>query len=125
MSLKQDQAQSTLKRSIAQVLERQVADPRIRGLVSVTDVSISPDRRRATVKVSVMPEQYEARTIAGLNAAAGHIQSKVKKLVSMRVMPMLTFELDSSLKRQAEVFEAIRDGLERENPESQSEESES
>ncbi len=108
----QDQIASTLQRCIAKVLERHLADPRIRGLVSVTKVTVSPDRRAATVFVSVLPQQYEPRTLGGLNAAAGYIQGKVAKMVRTRQLPALRFVLDSSIKKQAEVFEAIRDGLE-------------
>jgi ribosome-binding factor A len=116
MSHRHEQTESTLKRKIAEVIERGIGDPRIRGLISVTEVDVSPDRKQATVSVSVLPEEHAKLAIAGLQDAAKHIRSQVARSVAMRVMPTLTFRLDQTLKKQAEVFEAIRQGMDREQP---------
>ncbi|MFN3168432.1 MAG: 30S ribosome-binding factor RbfA [Phycisphaeraceae bacterium] len=105
-----EQIESTLRKALAQVLQRKLSDPRIRGLVSITDVDVSPDMKHATVAVSVLPEAYARRTLAGLRAADRHIQSEVKRLVALRLVPHLWFELDASLKKAEEVFEAIDQG---------------
>ena len=102
-----EQVESTLQKALAQVLQRKISDPRIRGLVSITGVDVSPDMKHATIAVSVLPEQYAKRTVAGLRAADRHIQGEVKKLVALRVVPHMRFELDASLKKAEEVYEAI------------------
>ena len=102
-----EQVESTLRKALAQVLQRKISDPRIRGMVSITDVDVSPDMKQATVAVSVLPEEYAKRTLAGLKAANRHIGSEVKKLVALRVVPHLKFELDDSLKKADEVYQAI------------------
>ena len=66
--------------------------------------------------VSVLPDRYQQRSVYGLNHAAGRIYSLVRKAVVMRHVPRLTFRLDDSLKKQDEVFEAIRRGIDREAP---------
>ncbi len=109
-----EQIESTLRKALAQVLQRKISDPRIRGLVSITSVSVSPDMKLATVSVSVLPQEYAKRTIAGLRAADRHIQSEVKKLVAIRVVPHLRFDLDASLKAADEVFDAIEQAKARE-----------
>jgi len=111
MSHRKEQIESTLKRVIAQVLRRQMQDPRISGMVSITKVEVSDDQRQAGIFVSVMPERFENRTLNGLNAAAGYIQSKVIKAVRRRRIPSLRFRLDSSLKKQADILDAIRDAV--------------
>ncbi|MEM9019611.1 MAG: 30S ribosome-binding factor RbfA [Planctomycetota bacterium] len=102
-----EQAESTLRKALAQVLQRRISDPRIRGLVSITHLDISPDLKNAKVYISVLPGEFEKRTVAGLRAADRHIQNEVKKLVALRVVPHLQFELDSSLKRADAVFDAM------------------
>jgi len=102
-----EQVESTLRKALAQVLQRRISDPRIRGLVSITEIDVSPDMRQARVSVSVLPEEYAKRTLAGLRAADRHIQSEVKKIVALRLVPHLSFELDSSLKKAEEIYEAI------------------
>lgn len=104
-----EQVESTLRKALAQVLQRKLSDPRIRGLVSITEIDVSPDMKQAKVFVSVLPETYARRTVAGLRAADRHIQSEVKKLVALRLVPHLRFELDVSLKKADEVFDAIEE----------------
>ena len=112
-----EQIESTLQKALAQVLQRKISDPRIRGLVSITGVDVSQDMKLAKVAVSVLPEQYAKRTLAGLRAADRHIQSEVKKLVALRIVPHLRFELDASLKRAEEVYEAIDQATDQETNE--------
>lgn len=97
-----------MKKALAQVIARQLSDPRIEGMISITRVDCSPDLREAMVYVSILPEEVESKTLHGLRHANKHIHSKVKKLVALKIVPHLDFRLDSSLKRQAEVFDALR-----------------
>ena len=108
MSVRQKQVASALHRAISQALVREMQDPRIKGLVSVTRVEVTADLHDATVYISVLPEQYASRAIRGLEHAAGHLQSAVNQAMRMRRVPRLHFKLDPSLKKQAEVLEAIR-----------------
>ncbi len=116
MTVRKQQIESTLKRLISHALQARISDPRIAGLVSITRIDLSPDHAQARVFVSVMPQQHERRTIAGLRSGAGHIASLVRPQMHMRRFPRLVFELDDSLKKQAEVMQAIREGLDLEGP---------
>jgi ribosome-binding factor A len=107
------QVESTLQRAIAKVLQREVSDPQIRGLVSITRVKVSPDLAEARVFVSIMPARHEHQTMAGLHRATGRIRAITRKEVAIRSMPQLRFELDQSLKEQARVYEAIDQGIRR------------
>ncbi|MFK7789661.1 MAG: 30S ribosome-binding factor RbfA [Phycisphaeraceae bacterium] len=109
-----EQVESTLRKALAQVLQRRISDPRIRGMVSITEIDLTTDMKQAKVLVSVLPEEYAKRTLAGLKAANRHIHSEVKKLVAIRIVPHLRFELDDSLKQADQVFQAIDDAKARE-----------
>lgn len=109
-----EQVESTLRKALAQVLQRSISDPRIRGMVSIMDVDVSPDMKQAKIAVSVLPEEYAKRTLGGLKAANRHIQGEVKKLVALRIVPHLKFELDDSLKQADQVFQAIDEAKARE-----------
>lgn len=109
-----EQVESTLRKALAQVLQRSISDPRIRGLVSITQVDVSQDMKLAKVSVSVLPEEYAKRTLAGLKAANRHIQGEVKKLVALRIVPHLAFELDDSLKQAELIYKAIDEAKARE-----------
>lgn len=107
MSVQPEQVVSVLRRSIQEILSRGLNDPRVRGLISVTDIKISDDYAEATIAVSVLPAEHGALTLKGLHHAASHIRSQVARTVQMRRVPNFRFRLDESLKKQAELHAAI------------------
>ncbi len=119
MSHRIAQIESTLTRAVAQVLQRQIADPRIEGMVSITRVKVTEDLATAFVYVSVLPEQHQRKTLYGLKHAARHIEGLARKLVALRQVPHLEFRLDESLKKQAQVYAAIDEAMQRTEPETE------
>ncbi len=114
MDQRKKQIESLLQRTVASVLQRGLADPRLQGsLISVTRVEVSVDLKHAKTFVSITPEKYESRAIHGLKDATLHIQHQVNKAVALRVVPHLKFEIDHDLKKQAEIFAAIDEGMKR------------
>src|SRR3954449_5557729 len=88
--------------SVRQVLAEAVGelkDPRI-GLVTITGVKTSTDLRQARVFVSVLgSERKRERTLEGLEAAHGVLQSRLARELRMKRTPQLTFEYDPSVER--------------------------
>lgn len=118
MSKRVSQIESTLQRAIAQVLHRDMADPRLEGaLISITSVKVSADLHNATVNVSVLPAEAGRRAVAALRHASAHIATLTRKRVALRLVPHLSFRLDESLKKQATIYGAIHEALERTGPE--------
>lgn len=107
MSHRLEQVASSLHRAIAATIGKGLGDPRIRGLVSVTRVDVSPDMRHADVYVTVLPEQHEKLTLEGLKAGEVHLQNLVKPQLPMRLMPHIHFKLDNQLKKEMSVLKAI------------------
>jgi ribosome-binding factor A len=82
---------------MANILEKQVQDPRLTGL-SVTGVKISPDLRQATVYVSALPGQSSRQQILlGLNHARSFVRRALAARLRLRVVPEISFRWDSSL----------------------------
>ena len=120
MSHRVAQIESLLKRTVSQVLQRGLADPRTAGtLISVTKVDVSPDMRHATVFVSILPDEHESRAIHGLKDATMHIQGAVKKAVALRSVPHLLFKLDAGLKKENQTLAAISEAMRRTGPEAE------
>lgn len=116
MSFRKQQIESVLKRTISQLLIRKISDPRIVGMVSITSIDVSPDLSQATVWISVIPQDQEKKTAAGLNHAASYIHGLVRKEVTFRTVPHLDFRVDNDLKKESAVMQAISKGLGREKP---------
>lgn len=89
-----------INEAVKQVLSeavRDVKDPRV-GFVTVTGTTVSQDMAYAMVYVSVLgDEEKRKRTLAGLEAAHGFLQSRVARELKLRRTPKLTFEYDPSV----------------------------
>jgi ribosome-binding factor A len=84
---------------VASAILFEVSDPRVKG-VTVLSARISADLRSAVVHVSVMGSPSEQKlALRGLNHAAGFLQSRVAARLQTRFTPILTFELDDSVKK--------------------------
>lgn len=105
-----------LQAAIADLLLREVKDPRI-GMVTVTGVDVSPDLKQARVFVSVFGDATAgAEALAGLGSARRFLQSQVARRLALRFTPALQFELDESLDR-AERLDRLLRGIDGEEPE--------
>lgn len=92
-----DRVSDLLKKEIAQMLLKEIKDPRI-GFVTITDVKVSDDLRFASVFFSIVGSDRELEeTTRGLNSASGFIKKKLGKRLRMRYIPNIVFKFDSSL----------------------------
>ena len=107
MQHKHEHLEASLERALREVFARGFNDPRISGILTITGVRVTPDHTQAFVSVSILPEDKSTLSMHGLESAARHIRREVGERIRTRQMPQITFQLDSSLKRQARVLEAL------------------
>lgn len=94
----------SIKKEMSELLLRDIKDPRISGLVSITEVECSPDCRRAKIFFSVFGDEASQKgTLEALNELAGKIRGEICRRLSLRFAPEITFHLDDSLERGARV----------------------
>jgi ribosome-binding factor A len=86
-----------------------LSDPRIRGLVTVTAVRVSPDLASATVFYSVLSGEDVEEAQEGLQSAAGRVQAAVGTQTRMRRTPRLRFERDPVVEQVDRVETALRE----------------
>jgi ribosome-binding factor A len=85
----------------------ELKDPRI-GFVTITGVETSPDLRHARVFVSVLgSETKRARSLKGLEAAHGILQSRLARELRMKRTPTLAFEYDPTVERGVRMTKLI------------------
>jgi ribosome-binding factor A len=98
MSRRVDRVNELLRLEISQLLARQVKDPRLSGVITITEVRATPDLRTALVLVSVMGDDETKKTaLAGIQSAAKFMRRELRDRVSLRYVPFLSFTLDDSL----------------------------
>lgn len=116
---------SLLKEVISEVIHKEVKDPRLHPLVSVTEVDITNDLQHAKVYISVIGTQAEKESsLAVLQSAAGFIAITASKKVTMRYFPALTFKLDTSLEQHLHIdslLNKIREEQDARRPKDESE----
>lgn len=110
MSVRLKQIASSLRAAVQERIIRGLNDPRVRGLVSITNVDVAPDLSEAYVSVSVLPGEHAGLTLRGLESAAGHLRGEIGRSLGLRTMPRLVFRLDETLKKMAAIDAALRAG---------------
>lgn len=111
------QIESILLRAIQERMARGVADPRVRGLVTVTRAEVTNDLKSCKVFVTVLPAEHAELTMHGLRAASKKLRRDVADKISLREMPVLDFRYDEGLKQQMEVMSLLtKDKIERGEP---------
>jgi len=99
------------------MIQRDLNDPRVLPLTSVTRVKVSEDLSTADVYITVMgtPGQQTA-ALNALKHSAGMMRTRLTKDLSLRQAPFLKFQLDEDLKKELEVMELLEQ-VARENAE--------
>ena len=83
-----------IREVVASTLEMQVKDPRL-GMVTITDVKVTPDLREATLYYTVYGTDEDRQSSAmALESAKGVLRSAVGKQTGVRYTPSLTFVAD-------------------------------
>ncbi|KAA0239928.1 MAG: 30S ribosome-binding factor RbfA [Chloroflexi bacterium CFX7] len=111
MSRRTERVNDLLREQLSELIQREVKDPRVaRGLVSITEVQVSPDLRHATVYVSHLGDSGEREeALRGLNAAAHFLHTELMHRLKMRSVPELLFRFDPSIERGARLASLISD----------------
>lgn len=98
-----------LKKVISQVINYELENSKVTGMVSVTKVKITPDLRYAKVYVSMLDTKDVKKTLEGLKQSTGFIRSRVASSVNLRVTPELVFEYDDSEEQGYRIEQILRE----------------
>jgi ribosome-binding factor A len=103
--------ESLLRQEISSMITlKEIKDPRIEELTTVTEVKVSKDLSHAKVWVSRFGDRAAvAGSVEALNHAAGYIQLVLSKRISLRIFPRLTFLLDDSMENGFRIAQKLRD----------------
>ena len=109
-SQRQTRVGNRLREEISRILLREIEDPRLR-LVTLTDISLSPDLKHARIFFSAVGTDVEPdEVLKGLRRARKFIQRRLADEADLRFTPSLEFRWDPTAER-AQRVEAILRGL--------------
>jgi ribosome-binding factor A len=117
MSRRTERVGELLREELSDLLLRELRDPRLDGLISITRVELSPDLYNARIFVSVMSETANPdEALKALNAAAGFLHKELVHRLEMRRVPFLTFHLDKSIEEGAAILAKLEQVLHEDLP---------
>ncbi|NBO23886.1 MAG: 30S ribosome-binding factor RbfA [Chlamydiae bacterium] len=101
---------SLLKEVISEVILRDVKNPHVSSLITVTKVDIAKDLRHAKVYISVIGnEEQKKETFEAIRSASGFIAVHAAKKVVMRYFPELHFKLDTTLDERMKIDSILKE----------------
>ena len=108
MTLRNERVRKTLMKEIADILQRDIRDSKITGLVSIVDVEVSHDNSFAKVYYSILGnEEQKKQTKEAIQHHVAQIRYEVGKRIRLRLTPELRFIYDDSIERGSRVTEII------------------
>jgi ribosome-binding factor A len=109
MSRRTERVASTIQQELAAIMMRELSDPRLTGMPSITRVKVSDDLSVADVFITVMgtPGQQTA-ALNALKHSAGLMRTKLTKQMTLRVAPFLKFHIDEDLKKELALQEVLQ-----------------
>ncbi len=110
-----DKVNETLKKEISIIIDQDLRNQNITGLISVTKVKTSPDLRTARVYISLLNCKSKKNTMEGIKKASGYIRSEIAKRVNLRYTPELTFEIDESMEYGSRIESILKEIMPEEN----------
>ena len=96
-----------IQRELADQL-RNLKDPRVSGMVSITRVDTTGDLRYARVYVSALNKEQEKDVLKGLKSASGFLRRELGRTLQLRCTPELQFIGDDSIRHGAHILELLR-----------------
>jgi ribosome-binding factor A len=91
------------------MIQRDLDDPRVPSIVSVTHVDVAADLSVADVFVTIMgTEGQQTAALNALKHSAGMMRGILTKSLSLRQVPFLKFHLDEKLKKELEMMALLK-----------------
>lgn len=98
-------------RVVSKVLLEEVKNPNIKGIVSVTDVSVTEDLKFADTYFSVMTENEveKQNVLKALEEIKGFLRKRVAEEIEIRYVPEIRVKIDNSIDNAMRINKILND----------------
>jgi len=80
------------------------------SMITVTRVLLSPDSKRATIMISVLPQEKEKAAYGFIRRNLGDLRKYVTKGLKVNPVPFLNVEIDEGEKNRQKIDELLING---------------
>lgn len=110
MSRRTDRINTLLQEEISRIVQKELRDPRLSQVLTISRVEVSADLQQARVSVSTLGgETEEQEALAGLKSAAGFLRKELGQRLQLRHTPELHFEPDLVTREGDRVLTLLND----------------
>lgn len=95
-----------LSQELAAIISRDLEFPE--ALVTVLSVNCSTDQRYASVKISILPENFAGSALTALRRNSANFAKKLQAKTKMREVPKLTWVFDPTEKEASKIEDLLR-----------------
>lgn len=108
MTRRTDRINGILRQEISQLVSRDLNDPRLSGLVTITRVETTEDLHYAKVYVSIMGDRdAKDMVLQGMGSASGFIRRELRSRLTLKQIPEISYYLDDTLDQAEHILELI------------------
>ncbi|MGO1367934.1 MAG: 30S ribosome-binding factor RbfA [Senegalia sp. (in: firmicutes)] len=105
-----------IKKIVSSMILKELKDPRIATMTTITEVEATNDLRYAKIFVSVLGSERERKdTLEALKSATGFIRKEIGKKMKLRYIPEPIFYTDKSIENGIYISKLIDSIKEDEN----------
>lgn len=101
-----DRVAEQVRRDLADLIRTELKDPRV-GMISLTDVELTPDYAHAKVFFTTLNADHLEEIQRGLKRASGFLRRELGRRIHIHTLPELHFVYDNSLERGSSLSQLI------------------
>lgn len=97
-----------IRKVVSELITREIKDPRVCPMTSITKVQVTNDLSYANIYVSVLGDkEVKEETLEGLKSAKGFIRKEISNRIDLRHVPEPIFHLDESIEHSLYISKLI------------------
>ena len=103
-----DRLNAEIQKVVSGIINNEINDPRINGVISVLRVDITKDLSFATINLSIYNDNPK-ETFEAIEKASGYIRKLLSQKIEIRSTPKLIFKLDDGIAQSDKIHKIIKD----------------
>ncbi|MEK7113850.1 MAG: ribosome-binding factor A [Patescibacteria group bacterium] len=80
------------------------------SLITVTSCTVSPDFKKSTLFITIIPETKEKSALQFAKRKRGELREFLKKNLEIKTVPFIEIEIDKGEKHRQKIDELLRNG---------------
>lgn len=110
-----DRVADQIQRELAQMIQREIKDPRLDAMITISGVTVSRDLGYADIYVTILGKEDRPELVQDnldiLKHAAGFMRSQLSRRIKLRIVPHLRFHYDESVVRGRQLSNLIEQAV--------------